>query len=100
MSEQENSAPKSGTFQVSEGEHKSLQGIESWSFDVFQVEDDQLPMLVEKIFRSLNIFNNFPIDMHKFRAFVRAILDTYSRGGCSKAESDGNICCGPGSCVS
>lgn len=73
MSEQENSAPKSGTFQVSEGEHKSLQGIESWSFDVFQVEDDQLPMLVEKIFRSLNIFNNFPIDMHKFRAFVRAV---------------------------
>jgi hypothetical protein len=29
--------------------------------------------MVEKIFRSLNIFDNFPIDMHKFRAFVRAV---------------------------
>jgi len=31
------------SFQILEGEHKSLQGIESWSFDIFQVEDDQLP---------------------------------------------------------
>jgi len=29
--------------------------------------------MVEKIFRSLNIFENFPIDMNKFRAFVRAV---------------------------
>jgi len=29
--------------------------------------------MVEKIFRSLYIFENFPIDMNKFRAFVRAV---------------------------
>lgn len=42
---QENPGPKA-SFQVQEEEHKSLQGIESWSFDIFQVEDDQLPQVL------------------------------------------------------
>lgn len=50
---QENPVQKA-SFQVPEGEHKSLQGIESWSFDIFQVEDDQLPQVFTTL---LNLFN-------------------------------------------
>jgi len=56
MCSQENPVQKA-SFQILEGEHKSLQGIESWSFDIFQVEDDQLPQAFLNLQNSINKFS-------------------------------------------
>lgn len=107
--------PKVVPVEVEDAVSKLLQGIDSWSFDIFQIEDDDLPkanhftrsnlcqiqtknvlfsmhdlgvvddvneqflmistllQMAEKIFRILGVFDNFPIDMKKFRAFVRSV---------------------------
>ncbi|BFI40333.1 protein MpCAPE [Marchantia polymorpha subsp. ruderalis] len=54
-----------------------LQGINSWTFDIFQLDDDSLPKMVEKIFRELGLFDNFPLDVKKVRAFTNAMVMRY-----------------------
>ncbi|KAL2613527.1 hypothetical protein R1flu_025219 [Riccia fluitans] len=54
-----------------------LQGIDSWAFDIFQIDDENLPKMVEKIFRELGLFDNFPLDVRKVRSFIHAMVVRY-----------------------
>nr|BCL77501.1 bifunctional adenylyl cyclase/cAMP phosphodiesterase [Anthoceros agrestis] len=60
-----------------DGTTKLSKTIDSWSFDIFQIEDKDLPEMVEMIFKKLDLFETFALQPQKFRAFVRGMVARY-----------------------
>nr|BCL77499.1 bifunctional adenylyl cyclase/cAMP phosphodiesterase [Cycas revoluta] len=55
----------------------SFDGIKFLSFDIFEVLDEDLPKMVERIFEDLGLFDIFSLDRQKFRAFVDSMSAQY-----------------------
>ncbi|MCO5566555.1 hypothetical protein L7F22_020232 [Adiantum nelumboides] len=57
--------------------HEVLKGLKSWSFDIFDIKNEDLPKLVERIFHDVGLFEALPLDSSKFFGFVTSIMGQY-----------------------
>ncbi|KAJ7521969.1 hypothetical protein O6H91_19G076900 [Diphasiastrum complanatum] len=65
------------SLEIPKSSEMMFENINSWSFDIFTINDDDLPKLVEKVFINLSIFEYCLLDLKKVRTFINCIMAQY-----------------------